>query len=123
MKALRDGARYAARQSFDDLNCRGGTPSVIPASLQAEIQSLTRTGQIGGTTPRIANWNSNAQVTITVTCPSSAVATTGMFDIQEPAPQVTLSTRISYDSLFNGLGIITDSYNIGATQRATVMGI
>ena len=123
VKALRDGARYAARQSFDDINCRGGSPSTIPGALLSEIQSLTRTGQIGGTTPRISNWNNNSQVTVTVTCPTTAESQTGIYDGTERAPQINISTSISYDSLFNGLGIITDSANIGASQRATVMGI
>ena len=123
VKALRDGARYAARQSFDDINCRNGSPSTIPTALEDEIQSLTRTGQIGGSTPRIANWNDDDQVVVTVTCPTAAESQTGIYDGTERAPQVTLETRISYDSLFNGLGIITDSYSIGASQQATVMGI
>ena len=123
VKALRDGARYAARQSFDDANCREGTAQQFSGTVLTEIQSLTRTGQINGTTPRIANWNSNSQVTVNVTCPTAAESQTGIYDGTERAPQVTLSTRFSYDSLFNGLGIISDSYSIGASQQATVMGI
>lgn len=123
VKALRDGARYAARQSFDEANCRGGTAKQFVGTVLTEIQSLTRTGQINGTTPRIPNWNSNGQVIVTVACPIAAESQTGIYDSTERAPQVTLSTRINYDSLFNGLGIITDSYSIGASQQATVMGI
>lgn len=126
VKALRDGARFAARQSFDDINCRGGSPSPIPAGIESNIQSLTRTGQVGGTTPRVANWDNNNLVTVTVTCPpplSGQTDHTGIYDSAEPAPQVNVSTRLNYDSLFNGLGVITDSAVLGATQQATVMGI
>ncbi|MBO6608741.1 pilus assembly protein [Altererythrobacter sp.] len=123
VKALRDGARYAARQSFDEANCRGGTAKQFSGTVLTEIQSLARTGQIGGTTPRIKNWTSNGQVSVTVTCPTVAESQTGIYDGTERAPQVTLTTQFNYDSIFNGLGIITDSYRIGATQQATVMGI
>lgn len=123
VKALRDGARYAGRQSFDEANCRNGTSQQFADTVLANIQSLTRTGQIGGTTPRIKNWNSNSQVIVEITCPTAAESQTGIYDNTERAPIVTVRTQINYDSLFNGLGIITDSYNIGASQQATVMGI
>ncbi len=122
VKGLRDGARYAARQSFDDINCRNGTPSIIPNDLQTDIKNLTRTGKIDGGSARVSGWI-DADITLSVTCPTSTEAESGLFDSGEPAPQVNIATTLNYDSLFNGLGIVTDSAVLTGTQQATVMGI
>lgn len=121
-KGLRDGARFAARHSFDLINCRGGS-GTIDGGLQTQVQNLTRTGQVSGGSPRIKNWDQNTDVVISVTCPTAAEAETGIFDSEEPAPQVNLTTTFNYDSFFNGLGVITDSFQISGSQQATVMGI
>ena len=121
VKALRDGARYAARQSFDDINCRSGGGS-INGTVASNIRTLTRTGSLSGTVSRISNW-ADSDITISVSCPTTTESQTGIFDAGEPAPQVNISTSFNYDSLFNGLGVITDSASIAGSQQATVMGI
>lgn len=125
VKGVRDGARYAARQSFDDINCRNDSPS-ISGTVAANIRLLTRTGQIASTTaaPRIPNWtDSDTVTTITVTCPDAPEAEDGIFRPTEPAPQVNIVATPAYDSLFNGLGIITDNVTLRGEQQAVVMGI
>ena len=122
IKGLRDGARFAARQSFDDINCRGGTASTVPSGIETAVKNLSRTGTLSGGTARVSGWD-NADITVSVSCPSVAQATTGIYDATEQAPQVNVTTSLSYDSLFNGLGVITDSYTLNAEQNATVMGI
>lgn len=126
LKGVRDGARFAARQSFDDINCRGGSSS-IDSGLEADIKLLTRTGQIADVNApsRIPNWT-DTSITVTVTCPSAgtiAEAETGIFDGVEPAPQVTIRATPSYDSFFDGLGVLTDSFSLSGTQQALVMGV
>ena len=121
VKGLRDGARFAARQSFDDINCRGGAAYIDPA-LVTTVKNLSRTGTLAGGTARVSGWV-NPDIMVDVSCPSVAQATTGIYDTSEQAPQVEVSTSLSYDSLFNGLGVITDSYTLNAEQNATVMGI
>lgn len=120
VKGLRDGARYAARQSFDDVNCRSG-PTISTAVVDS-TKELTRTGELSGGAPRVSGWDA-ADITVTVTCPTAAEAQTGIFDAGEPAPQVNVATSFGYDSLFNGLGVITDSVNLVGEQQAVVMGI
>lgn len=124
VKGLRDGARFAARQSFDDINCRSGTASTIPNAVRTEIISVTRTGALSASAvpPRIPNWAAT-DITVGVTCPAAAESQTGMFDPVERAAIVTVSTTFSYNSLFNGLGIFNDSLNLMANQQSTVMGI
>lgn len=121
-KGLRDGARYIARQSFDDINCRGGSASSVPAGIQTATKNLTRTGQISGGTPRIAQW-ADSDIVISVTCPVIAESQTGIFDATERAPTVSVGTVFKYDSLFGGIGVITDNFDLGGYQQATVMGI
>lgn len=125
VKGLRDGGRWAARQSFDVINCRSGSASTIPADLVTSVKNLTRTGKLSGGTARIAGWD-NADITIEVDCPPplpGETEHTGIYDSGEPAPQVTISTNFSYNSLFNGLGVLTDSISLSGSHQATVMGI
>lgn len=121
VKALRDGARFAARQDFDLINCRTSGGS-IDATLIGTIKNLTLTGQVSGGTPRIAQWAAS-DITVSVTCPSGAENQTGIFASTEPAPQVNIATTFNYDSLFGGLGVFTDTVDLGGAQQATVMGI
>ena len=103
VKGLRDGARFAARHSFDDINCRSG--GYIDSTLSTNIKNLSRTGKISGGTARVSGWD-DADITVSVSCPSGTQATTGIYDSDEPAPQVNVTTRLQYDSLFNGLGVM-----------------
>lgn len=118
VKGLRDGARFAARHSFDDINCRSG--GFIDSTLEGEVKNLVRTGLISGGTPRVSNWT-NADITVSVTCPSSDEASTGIYE-SEAAPQINIVAYFNYDSLFNGLGVLTNSASLGGAQQATVMG-
>ena len=120
VKGLRDGARFAARHSFDDINCRSG--GFIDSTLEGQVKNLVRTGQISGGSPRVSNWT-DADITVSVTCPTATEATTGIYHAAEPAPQVNIVAYFSYDSLFNGLGVITNSASLGGSQQTAVMGI
>lgn len=120
-KGLRDGARFASRQSFDLVNCRNGSGS-IDSGIEASVVNLSRTGKISGGSPRVANWQTS-DITVSVSCPTSAESQTGIFDSDEPAPQVNITTQFNYDSFFNGLGVVNDSFAISGSQQATVMGI
>lgn len=121
VKGLRDGARFAARHSFDDINCRGGS-GTIDGTLEDTVINLTRTGQISGGSPRVRNW-ADTDITVSVTCPTAAESETGIFDAAEPAPQVNITTSFNYDSFFSGLGVVDDTFRLGGAQQATVMGI
>ena len=121
VKGVRDGARYAARQSFVSLNCNGGSPSTIPGDVQTAIKEITRTGKISGGTPRVPGWV-NADITVTLTCPSTAI-TTGIYENEDNAPQVNVAATVSYDSMFDGIGVLDSTYTLRATQQAAVMGI
>lgn len=119
VKGVRDGARYASRQSFATINCDSGF--AMPSGVETAIQEVTRTGRPSGGTTRVPGWV-NTDVTVAVSCPGTAV-TTGIYDGQTNAPVVTVTANVNYQSLFDGVGIITDSYTLNATQQSPVMGI
>jgi Flp pilus assembly protein TadG len=121
VKGVRDGARYASRQSFTAISCNGTTPSAIPAGIETNIKEVTRTGQISGGTARVPGWV-NGDITVSVTCPATAV-TTGIYKNETNAPQVNIDTSVDYNSLFGGLGVIDSTFTLNASQQAAAMGI
>lgn len=122
VKGLRDGARYAARQSFDDINCRNGTASTPPTALITTIKEVTRTGVLSNGSPRVRNWTAS-DITVSISCPTVTQSQTGIYDSEERAAIVNVSTNFNYNALFNGLGVLDDTIDLTADQQATVMGI
>ncbi|WP_336985681.1 TadE/TadG family type IV pilus assembly protein [Altererythrobacter aquiaggeris] len=121
VKGVRDGARFASRQSFAELNCSGGTASTIPATVETSIKEMTRTGLPSGGTARVPGWV-NTDVTVTLSCAATAI-TTGIYANEDNAPFVTIDATVDYPSLFAGVGVIDSTYSLKASQEAAVMGI
>lgn len=119
VKGVRDGARYASRQSFNNINCNSGYS--MPAAITTAIQEVTRTGRPSGGTARVSGWV-NSNVTVTVSCPTTAV-TTGIYAGEVNAPIITVKADVDYQSLFDGVGFLTDNYDLNASQQAAAMGI
>ena len=120
VKAVRDGARYAGRQSFDQYNCT--TASTMPNTSLA-IRNLTRTGTLDATgAPLIPGWvDGNTTVTV---APCNTATATGLFLTQaNGAIRVTVSTDVAYRSLFASLGFTTAILRLRASQQAVVMGL
>lgn len=115
-KGVRDGARYASRQSFVDATCGAVTSSVATA-----IQEVTRTGQPSGGTTRVPGWD-NGEVTVTPTCPATAV-TTGIYKGATNAPQIRVSADVPYPSLFATMGLLDLTIRLRASEQTAVMGI
>lgn len=117
VKSVRQGARFAGRLPFDNYTC----PAGIDAAAVSQIQAVTRTGSINGTTPLIAGWE-NADITVTMTCNSGT--TTGVFQSNTGgAPVVTVAATASYPSLFNTLTDIDNQSQVVASAEAVVNGI
>lgn len=120
-KAVRDGARYAARQSFTTMPC-GGTPTA-----DTQIKNLVRYGNTAGTgNPRLYYWANNSTITVTVDCPTSGAAyeTGGVYNgLTGGAHRVTVAATVPYSGLFAGIGVNTTSLNLIAQSQAAVMGI
>ena len=121
VKAVRDGARYAGRQSFERYDC--STQSFTNPDIRYEIKNLTRTGTLDGTgAPLIPGWvDGNTTVTV---APCNTATATGLFLTQaNGAIRVTVSTDVAYRSLFSSLGFTTATLRLRASQQAVVMGL
>lgn len=116
-KAVRDGARYAGRQSFSEMPC-GGT-----ATDEAAIKNLVRTGTTAsGGVARLAYWTNPATITITITCDSSGTySAAGIYTVVAGgARRVTVSASIPYSNLF---GFPLNIATVNARSESAVMGI
>lgn len=128
VKAVRDGSRFAARQPFTKFACSqsgillGDGSNNLDTALIDNIKNLTRTGTVSGTGPvKIRGWT-NTQVTVTVSCPATAVST-GIYKGLTNAPRVTVAATVPYPSLFGALGFDASAINLNAQAQSPVMGI
>ncbi len=121
VKAVRDGARFAARSQVDDV-CNGATAD-IASGLETDIRNLTVTGQIAdGGVPKVPGWTA-ADVQITAGC-QQFVATGIYDDLGAAGPLITISSgNVAYPSILNGLGFLDGSFTISANASAAVTGI
>lgn len=120
VKAVRDGARYASRQSVDDM-CNGATAKTDRV---ADIQRITATGQLASSTaPALVYGWTTSNVIVTIGC--QQFVNTGIYtDLAANGPLVTVdSGNVNYPSIFGALGIIDTTFSIRAKSSAAVSGI
>jgi hypothetical protein len=122
VKAVRDGARYAARQNFSNFTC----PGVPGGTVVAETQALVRTSLLAGGADRFADIE-NADITVYTTCKATegGQSMTGIYrGAANGAPIVTVTANVDYAPVigaafgFSGVGL-----HLNATQQAAVMGL
>ena len=121
VKAVRDGARFAGRQTFANYTC----PSTIDSATATKIKNVIRTGLLAGGTNRIVNWT-DAQITLSLTCQPTAnsVALTGIYrNIATGAPVVTVTAAVRYTPVMASYGFRGVGLDLNATQEAAVMGL
>lgn len=121
-KAVRDGARYAARQPFSKLGCG---PNVTDAATEANIKNVTRTGTIAGGSPRVRGWANN-QVTVTVVCQGtpSGIYVSGIYSgLTGGGRTVTVSAAVPYPTFFARIGFDSANIIVNGRSQAAVMGI
>jgi Flp pilus assembly protein TadG len=119
-KAVRDGARYAGRRSFDQFTCSTVTSDVIDST-----RNIVRTGQITtGGNPRLVGWTSPASITVSVACDSGGTYSgTGIYRGKAGgAPVVTVAAVVPYASLFQRIGFASASLSLRAQSQSAVMG-
>ena len=124
-KAVRDGARYAARQSFTSY--AGCTPS---STVIDNTRNVTRTGQVTtGGDPRLSYWtNGVATISVTVACSTTnqggSVTYEGIYRLNPGgAPVVTVAASVPYEPLIANFGFTTTGLAVNARSQATVNGI
>lgn len=117
IKAVRDGARFAGRQSFSKYSCA----AITDATLVTQIKNMTRTGKTTGGTARVSGWT-DPQVSISVSC--NATTTQGIYTNHAGgAPVVTVSATLPYTPFFGTVGFDTSGLNLSASAQSAVMGI
>ena len=123
VKAVRDGARYAARQGFSNYSC-SGAPS---GSVVANTQALVRTSLLSSGTDRFPDVQ-NGDITLSTSC----TTTLGVQDMRSGiykgmtagAPIVTVQATVDYTPVIGAaFGFSGAGMRLNATQQAAVMGI
>ena len=119
VKAVRDGARYAARQPFNsfDESC---TPSedVVTAT-----ENVTRTGTIAGTgEPRFAD---SATMSVTGECAGTGSYVDAGIYATSPVgtPVITVAATVPYTTVLGQLGLSSTTLTLNAQSQAAVTGI
>jgi Flp pilus assembly protein TadG len=120
VKAVRDGARFASREAFNDYNCGNNQ---IDATVVSNTQNVTRTDQVAsGGTPRLPGWTDNTSIDVSMTCDTSG--TYGSFyQGLGGVPVVRVTATVPYTSLFGLLGLHKLNLQLNARSEAPVMGI
>jgi Flp pilus assembly pilin Flp len=125
VKAVRDGARFAARQSFAEMPCGG------PAGNETEIQNQVRFGRPnpGSAEPRLSYWDDNQTITVTVACHDNSPGAdgtrsyAGVYTERDDVPYVTVSATVPYEPLAALVGLDFEGLNVTASNQAPVLGI
>lgn len=123
VKAVRDGARYAARLDVNSL-CDAANNEIANAAIYADIRAVTNTGlpASAGAAAKVPTWNA-ADVDVDVRCGEFMSA--GIYSqLGRAGPIVIVSSGpVQYPSLFEALGAITSDINISAESSAAVTGL
>jgi TadE-like protein len=127
VKAVRDGARYAARQDFSNFAGCTATPSDVGSTLAGQVKQLVRTGQVSGGTDQLANW-SGATFSVQVSCDTTYGSQTmgGIYSIHNngEAPVVIVTATVPYQPIaLSSFGFNASGYSLYAQQQAPVAGI
>jgi Flp pilus assembly protein TadG len=131
VKAVRDGARYASRQSFSYYPCNAAGNNLSIQNdpgdvIRDQIFSVTRTGQVTSGTPRLASWQTNAGITVTYDCvtTNNNADYSGVYANQAFVPRVRVSvSNLAYSSLFQNMGILGSNLTLNAQSQAAVAGL
>jgi Flp pilus assembly protein TadG len=123
VKAVRDGARYAARQSFASMPCPGG-----PATNEAAIKNVVRYGKAVVTAadqPLLYYWTDPATITVTINCYANAGVDgariyDGVYTSRPDVPRVTVTAFVPYTPL---VGLRLPDMALNASSQATVFGL
>ncbi len=122
IKYVREGARFAARQRFENFDCSGAGAFADTGGVSDQIKNVTLSGFPAGTAPRIADWEVG-DINIQVSC--DAAYGTGLYagtaDVK--APKVLVWTRFSYTPILGLLGFDISNIDVVAQAEAPVTGI
>lgn len=125
VKAVRDAARFAARQGFASMPCDG------TASNETAIKNVAMYGEPSvdaSDHPRLYYWTDPATVTVSITCYDNSGTDgdrvyDGVYADRAEVPQVTVSADIPYSPLVGGLASLNWGAHVQASDQAVVFGL
>jgi hypothetical protein len=118
--AVRDGARFAARQQFDFIGCDFEDPAAL-GNIKKATRLISPVAAEGASNRRIGYWEIDSTVTVTRLCQAST-GHGGMYDGFDTVPRVRVNADVNYRSLFTALGLSGLDLKIRASSEAAVMG-
>ena len=122
VKAVRDGSRFAARQSFTNYTSCSGSPG---GTVVADTRHVVRMGyRTGGTiiTPRIED----TDISVTTSCKTTAGGQTmsGIYTGRVNGAQIVLvDATVNYQPIIGFFGIPVPSMKLKARSEAAVAGM
>ena len=129
MKAVRDGARFAARQGFSNFGtCSSGGTDLSSATIGTDTKKVVQKGSLDSTQPDLLpNW-STATFKLTATCATTQVGGQSMSGLYKNDPngwtKVTVEATITYRPVLAvALGFSGVGYQLYAQSQAAVTGL
>lgn len=123
LKAVRDGARFAARQSFSNYSSCSSAPG---GTVVADTQNVVRYGYLSGTSVLTPNINAT-DVTVTSSCTATAGGQTmsGLYKaLPNGAQVVTVTASVNYRPIIGAaFGFSGVSMKLNASSQAAVTGL
>lgn len=121
VKAVRDGARYAARQSFTNYSACSGSPG---GTVVADTQNVVMRGYLSGGTIITPNIKV-ANVSVTTSCATTAGGQTmqGIYRGRASGAQVvTVNAAVNYQPILASFGFRGVGIRLNASSQAAVTG-
>ena len=132
VKAVRDGARYAARQAFANYNGCTGTAADVPQTVKDNTKLIVRKGTLDSNDPDLLpNWSDGATTfTVQMSCTSDpggthmgGIYSGSIVGTADAAPVVIVTASLPYRTVLGSLGFSGVGYALNATQQASVTGL
>lgn len=121
-QAVRDGARYAGRLNYNTICPSGNATTAVETNAETDIKNLTRTGDIDGGAPVLPKLT-NARIAVVPNC--GDFTSTGIYAGYGGAGAIVSieAKSVPYRSILGRLGVIDDTFKLGASAHAPVIGI
>ena len=124
-KAVRDGARYAARQPFSDYDMGA---CALSADAITRVRRLVRTAQLAtaAADARVPNWeeaDEPSTITVSVNCDNSGTYGGVYAGNANVAAAVTVQATVPYSPLIGSIAFSTTGINLSARSQAAVSGV
>lgn len=121
-KAVRDGARFAARQDFTNYTACSGAPG---GTVVADTRNVVMRGYLSGGTIITPNIQA-ANVNVTTSCAAAAGGQnmSGIYSGRANGAQiVSVSAAVTYQPILASFGFTGIGIQLNATSQAAVMGL